>query len=51
MMLYTRYESSETCSSRQEDFWKLHFENILFLNRDLLMQPMNSSTTVNHDHL
>ena len=27
-MLYTIYESSGPCSSGQEDFWKLHFENI-----------------------
>jgi len=30
MMLYTKYESSGPCSFRQEDFWKLHFENLLF---------------------
>jgi len=29
-MLYTKYESSRPCSFRQEDFWKLHFENLLF---------------------
>jgi len=28
MMLYTKYESSGHCSFRQEDFWKLHFENL-----------------------
>jgi len=27
-MLYTKYESSGRCSLRQEDFWKLHFENL-----------------------
>ena len=27
MMLYTKYKSSGPCSFRQEDFWKLHFEN------------------------
>jgi len=30
MMLYTKYESSRPCSFRQDDFWKLHFENLLF---------------------
>jgi len=30
MMLYTKYESSGPCSFRQEDFFKLHFENLLF---------------------
>jgi len=29
-MLYTKYESSRPCSFRQEDFWKLHFENLFF---------------------
>jgi len=29
-MLYTKHESSEPCSFRQDDFWKLHFENLLF---------------------
>jgi len=27
-MLYTKYESSGPCSFGQEDFWKLHFENL-----------------------
>ena len=30
MMLYSKYESSGPFSFRQEDFWKLHFENLLF---------------------
>jgi len=30
MMLYTKNESSESCSFRQEDFLKLHFENLFF---------------------
>jgi len=30
MMLYTKYESSGPCSFRQEDFWKLHFDNQFF---------------------
>jgi len=30
MVLYTKYESSWPCSFRQEDFWTLHFENLLF---------------------
>jgi len=29
-MLYTKNESSVPCSFRQEDFWKLHFENLFF---------------------
>jgi len=29
-MLYIKYESSGPCSFRQEDFWKLHFENLVF---------------------
>jgi len=27
-MLYTKNESSGPCSFGQEDFWKLHFENL-----------------------
>jgi len=30
MMLYTKYERSGPCSFWQEDFWKLHFENLFF---------------------
>ena len=30
MMLYIKYESSGPCSFKQEDFWKLHFENVFF---------------------
>ena len=30
MMLYTKYESSGPRSIRQEDFFKLHFENLFF---------------------
>ena len=30
MMLYTKYESSGPCTFRQKDFWKLHFENLIF---------------------
>jgi len=29
-MLYTKYECSGPCSFGQEDFWKLHFENLFF---------------------
>jgi len=29
-MLYTKYESLGPCSFRQEDFFKLHFENLFF---------------------
>jgi len=50
MMLYTKYESSGHCSFRQEDFWKLHFGNLL--PRDLLMQPTGTIwTTLIGDHL
>jgi len=28
IMLYTKYESSGPCSFRQEDFWKMHIENL-----------------------
>ena len=30
MMLYTKYKSSGPCSFGQEDFRKLHFENLFF---------------------
>jgi len=30
MMLYIKYESTGPCSFGQEDFWKLHFENLFF---------------------
>ena len=30
MMLYIKYESSGHCSFKQGDFWKLHFENLIF---------------------
>ena len=39
MMLYIKYESSGPCSFRQEDFGKLHFENLIF---DLPMQPIRT---------
>ena len=29
-MLYIKYESSRPFSFKQEDFWKLHFENLFF---------------------
>jgi len=29
MMLYIKYESSGPCSFRQENFEKLHFENLI----------------------
>ena len=38
-MLYTKYESSESSSFRQEDFLKLYFENLFFDPPDLLKQP------------
>jgi len=28
--VYTNYESSGPCSFRQEEFFKLHFENLFF---------------------
>ena len=30
MMLYTKYESSRPCRSRQEDFLKVAFKNLFF---------------------
>ena len=29
-MLYSKYESSGPCSFGQQDYWKLHFENLFF---------------------
>jgi len=50
MMLSIKYESSGPCSFRQEDFWKLHFEN-LFWPRDLLMQRTETVwATLVEDH-
>jgi len=50
-MLYTKYESSGPWSFRQDDFWKLHFEN-LFWPRDLLMQPTGTVwTTLEEEHI
>jgi len=37
IMLYTKFESSEACSFRQEYVWKLYFESY-FLHCDLLMK-------------
>jgi len=52
MMLYTKYESCGSCSFRQEDFSKLHFENLLFLPCDLLMQRTGTVwTTLGKEHL
>ena len=47
MMLYTKYESSGPCSFRQEDFWKLHFENLFFdpVTYTVLMQPTETVWT------
>jgi len=39
-MLYTKYEGSGLCSFRQEDFKKLHFENLFF---DLVTDLSNQS--------
>jgi len=44
-MLYTKYESSGPCSFREEDFWKLPFENLLWPH-DLLMQPIRTIWTI-----
>jgi len=41
----TKYESSGPCSIGQEDVWKLHFENLFFWPRDLLMQPIRTVVT------
>ena len=51
MMLYTWYESSGSCSIGQEEFWKLHFENLFVLPCDLLMQStIMFWTTLVGDH-
>jgi len=42
MMLFNRYESSVPCRFTQEHFLKLHFENLFFWPRDLLMQPIKT---------
>jgi len=39
-------ESSGPCRFRQEDFWKLHFENLFFWPRDLHMQPIRTIWTI-----
>jgi len=50
MMLYTKNESAGSCSLRQEDFWKLHFENIC-LPCDLFEQSTGTVwTTLEEDH-
>ena len=50
-MLYTKYESSEPCSFRQEDFWMFHFKKPIYWPRDLLMQPTGTIwTTLIGDH-
>jgi len=40
---YTKYESPGPCSFRQEDFWKMHFEN-------LFLTPLPTCAT-NQNHL
>ena len=46
MMLYTKYESSGPCSFGQEDFWKLHFENLIFLPCNIIIQPTGKVWTI-----
>ena len=48
MMLYTKYESSGPCSFRQEDFSKLHFENLFFdpVTYIKIMQPIKTIWTI-----
>jgi len=51
MMLDIKYESPGPCSFRREDFWKLHFKNLFFWPRDLLMQPIKTIWTISvRDH-
>ena len=51
MMLYTKYESFWPCSFRQEDFLKLHFENLFFDPEAHLYKPTGSVwTTLVGDH-
>ena len=45
MMLYIKYESSGPCSFRQEDFLKLHFENLMF---DPVIYLCNQSEPFEH---
>jgi len=40
MMLYTKYESSGPCSFGQEDFFKLHFENLFIDPVTYLCNPL-----------
>ena len=42
MMLYTKYESSGPCRFRQEDIWKLHFENLFFIPVKCSQNAMSS---------
>ena len=44
-MLYTKYKISGQCSFRQEDFFKLHFEDLCFGPRDQLKQPTGTFWT------
>jgi len=46
MMLYIKYKRSGPCSFRQEEFLKLHFENLYCLPFDLLMQPIRTNRTI-----
>ena len=47
----TKYESCGPCTFRQEDFWKLHYDNLFFWPCDLLMQPTGTIwTTLIGDH-
>jgi len=48
MMLYTKYKGSGPCSFKQEDFLKLHFENLLF---DPVTCLCNISEPLVGDHL
>jgi len=45
-MLCTKYESYGLCRFRQKDFSKMHFENLFFLPRDLLMQQFKTISTI-----
>ena len=52
MMLYNKYESSRTCSFRQEDLKKIAFWKPIFWPHDLPMQPIVTVwTTLVGDHL
>ena len=45
-MLYNKYESSWPCSFREEDFWKLPFENLFFDPVTYIGKPIKTIWTI-----